>query len=96
MVPGEGRLPQFGLARVVGSAEHASRATCRNELQRNIKNPFTCASREVRSAQFSLYLLITHLPKERGYSSVGRAPALQAGCLGFESPCLHQREKVER
>ena len=25
-----------------------------------------------------------------GYSSVGRAPALQAGCPGFESPCLHQ------
>lgn len=24
-----------------------------------------------------------------GYSSVGRAPALQAGCQGFESPCLH-------
>src|SRR5438477_2657444 len=25
----------------------------------------------------------------RGHSSVGRAPALQAGCQGFESPCLH-------
>ena len=25
----------------------------------------------------------------RGYSSVGRASALQAECLGFESPCLH-------
>ncbi len=24
-----------------------------------------------------------------GHSSVGRAPALQAGCQGFESPCLH-------
>ena len=24
----------------------------------------------------------------RGHSSVGRAPALQAGCQGFESPCL--------
>ena len=29
--------------------------------------------------------------KPRGHSSVGRAPALQAGCQGFESPCLHQR-----
>ena len=29
--------------------------------------------------------------KEGGYSSVGRAPALQAGCPGFESLCLHQR-----
>jgi hypothetical protein len=27
--------------------------------------------------------------RPRGYSSVGRAPALQAGCQGFESPCLH-------
>src|SRR5437588_5495651 len=25
----------------------------------------------------------------RGHSSVGRAPALQAGSQGFESPCLH-------
>ena len=25
----------------------------------------------------------------RGYSSVGRAPALQAGGQGFESPYLH-------
>ena len=24
-----------------------------------------------------------------GHSSVGRAPALQAGCQEFESPCLH-------
>jgi hypothetical protein len=24
-----------------------------------------------------------------GHSSVGRAPALQAGSQGFESPCLH-------
>src|SRR6266576_3754556 len=27
----------------------------------------------------------------RGHSSVGRAPALQAGSQGFESPCLHFR-----
>ena len=27
----------------------------------------------------------------RGYSSVGRAPALQAGCQGFESPCLQAK-----
>src|SRR5438105_14570661 len=30
----------------------------------------------------------------RGHSSVGRAPALQAGCQGFESPCL-QFPKLE-
>lgn len=27
---------------------------------------------------------------KRGYSSVGRAPALQAGCHRFESGYLHQ------
>ena len=27
--------------------------------------------------------------KEWGHSSVGRAPALQAGGQEFESPCLH-------
>ena len=27
----------------------------------------------------------------RGISSVGRAPALQAGCQEFESPILHKR-----
>ena len=26
----------------------------------------------------------------RGHSSVGRAPALQAGGQGFDPPCLHQ------
>jgi hypothetical protein len=30
-------------------------------------------------------------PKARGYSSVGRAPALQAGGHEFESHYLHQR-----
>ena len=31
---------------------------------------------------------ICHLQFLRGHSSVGRAPALQAGSQGFESPCL--------
>ncbi len=31
-----------------------------------------------------------HSRSIRGHSSVGRAPALQAGCQGFESPCLHK------
>ena len=45
------------------------------------------------SAQFSLCL--SRNTKEsvgyefRGHSSVGRAPALQAGCQEFESPNLH-------
>jgi hypothetical protein len=30
----------------------------------------------------------------RGHSSVGRAPALQAGSQGFESPCLQSLKGV--
>jgi|SaaInlV_120m_DNA_3_1039746.scaffolds.fasta_scaffold00229_7 hypothetical protein len=30
----------------------------------------------------------------RGISSVGRAPALQAGCQEFESPILHCRSDI--
>ena len=33
------------------------------------------------------------LPDFWGYSSVGRAPALQAGGRGFESLCLHGGKK---
>src|SRR5207237_3619625 len=32
---------------------------------------------------------------QRGHSSVGRAPALQAGSQGFESPCLQSLLGVE-
>ena len=32
----------------------------------------------------------------RGHSSVGRAPALQAGSQGFESPCLQSFEEAWR
>ena len=34
-------------------------------------------------------------PSRRGYSSVGRAPALQAGCHRFESGYLHQFSSFE-
>ena len=33
--------------------------------------------------------LVSQSHGTRGYSSVGRAPALQAGCQEFESPYLH-------
>jgi putative endonuclease len=35
---------------------------------------------DIRHSEFGI--------RQRGHSSVGRAPALQAGCQGFESPCL--------
>ena len=37
----------------------------------------------------------TESTKVRGCSSVGRAPALQAGGQGFESLHLHQQRKAE-
>ena len=33
---------------------------------------------------------------QRGHSSVGRAPALQAGSQGFESPCLQSTLAAQR
>ena len=43
----------------------------------------SCASPHLQSA---IHNLNSTIP--RGHSSVGRAPALQAGSQGFESPCL--------
>src|ERR1043166_3303400 len=40
----------------------------------------------------NLHSSIYNLQFRRGHSSVGRAPALQAGSQGFESPCLHFRK----
>src|ERR1700751_3402123 len=37
---------------------------------------------------FSQLSTINYELSSRGHSSVGRAPALQAGSQGFESPCL--------
>ena len=53
-----------------------------------------CASPHLQSA---IHNLNSTIP--RGHSSVGRAPALQAGSQGFESPCLQSilaREQVSR
>ena len=36
------------------------------------------------------------LPDFRGHSSVGRAPALQAGGREFESLCLHRTKALKR
>lgn len=43
----------------------------------------------VRSAQFSFCPLLLQSSFERGFSSVGRASALQAECQRFESVNLH-------
>ena len=46
---------------------------------------------EVHSARSSLRFFVE--TRTRGYSSVGRASALQAECLRFESACLHSSEE---
>jgi len=53
------------------------------------------AERPIHQLQFSILHLQSQSSKSRGHSSVGRAPALQAGCQGFESPCL-QIPQVDR
>jgi hypothetical protein len=45
-------------------------------------------------AEIAISSSIYHLPFSRGHSSVGRAPALQAGSQGFESPCLQNLKIV--
>src|SRR6266705_6586990 len=52
------------------------------------------ANRKTSHPAFRFYLLQSKIANRnstiplRGHSSVGRAPALQAGSQGFESPCL--------
>ena len=41
------------------------------------------------SVRFAVRVTVFSFNIKRGHSSVGRAPALQAGCQGFESPYLH-------
>jgi hypothetical protein len=43
---------------------------------------------KMKNIQFSIFNF-QFLILERGFSSVGRAPALQAGCQRFESANLH-------
>ncbi len=46
----------------------------------------------IHHLQFTIHkwgIAISNFQIPRGHSSVGRAPALQAGSQGFESPCLH-------
>ena len=42
----------------------------------------------------SLYIYLVVFEQLWGYSSVGRAPALQAGGQEFESPYLHWMEEA--
>ena len=48
-----------------------------------------CARAQEKKSLLHSPFAIRHSEVLRGHSSVGRAPALQAGCQGFESPCLH-------
>ena len=86
-----GRFPdgRRGARQPEGSA--TLRAACRKGAQRadqsllpllEIRRTGTEGPRDARASG---------RPANRGHSSVGRAPALQAGCQEFESPCLHHR-----
>ena len=49
---------------------------------------------EVINGLFSVLTTVTSVTVLWGYSSVGRAPALQAGGQEFESPYLHHYDKM--
>jgi hypothetical protein len=49
---------------------------------------------DVCSSSFAIRIRQFKLEIHRGHSSVGRAPALQAGSQGFESPCLHFKSAI--
>ena len=56
-----------------------------------------CADFTDRSVFFRLlFPQLSTINFLRGHSSVGRAPALQAGSQGFESPCLQSFEEAWR
>ena len=74
-----GLTPFNGQGRRLG---HASDQVCE---PRKRSQPFLC----IQHAACNLAFDFSH-SRERGYSSVGRALALQAGCQEFESPYLHQ------
>jgi hypothetical protein len=57
---------------------------------------FVAMRRAHASRNCNITASIYHLPFSRGHSSVGRAPALQAGSQGFESPCLQNLKIVFR
>jgi hypothetical protein len=64
-----------------GAGSHFEKLQARIErIRRRMTEEFATAT-ELREDRQS--------KSEGGHSSVGRAPALQAGSQGFESPCLH-------
>ena len=64
-------------------ADHCSSIIRGNGTLKENLGEDSCASPHLQSA---IHNLNSTIP--RGHSSVGRAPALQAGSQGFESPCL--------
>ena len=56
------------------------------------------ASEAVIRSVSSLYRFQGSVTKEDswGFSSVGRAPALHAGCQEFESPILHHLNRADK
>ena len=75
-----------GVASLKGLAPITTKKVCVSlKTQRAIQSFFQSFASEFRK-KFAI-----SIPDKRGYSSVGRASALQAECLRFESACLHQR-----
>ena len=74
----------MGLTPFNGQGRHLDHASDQVCEPRKRSQPFLC----IQHAACNLAFDFSH-SRERGYSSVGRAVALQAIGQGFESPCLH-------
>src|SRR5438552_15188215 len=84
---GERRLPACSCRQSDGNTFAQASLTQRRLFRQAAE---TCRLAACATPDCTLSSSIYHLQSSisRGHSSVGRAPALQAGSQGFESPCL--------
>src|SRR5688500_602156 len=75
-------MPEITSLRTGERASQEARATCNTVI-------IAYDRRTYRSTQFGFRPLLLQSSFERGFSSVGRASALQAECQRFESVNLH-------
>ncbi len=75
--------------KLIGRINQSSPVQCRAESWPGLQGSRALESRPVVMVALVLLSGSTHLLHLWGHSSVGRAPALHAGCQGFDSPCFH-------
>ena len=74
----------------MNNRQHERLTKCRIKIERKKMDLIACTVSRYTS-HFRVEPFGGCIPPSWGYSSVGRAPALQAGGRGFESLYLHQQ-----